>query len=218
MGQKTHPTGFRLGVTKDWFTLWIPKNKRDYANLIHEDLKIKEWIKKEFKNGAVSHVITKRMEERMFIDIYCARPGPVIGKKGQGIERIKNFVAQLTGLKKDNITVDVHEIQTPELDAQLVADTIASQMEKRVSHRFLMKKAIANALSKGAKGIKIQCKGRLGGIELARAEWTREGRLPLNTIRADIDYGFAVAKTKWGTNSVKVWIFKGEILRGGVVK
>jgi small subunit ribosomal protein S3 len=156
--------------------------------------------------------------DRIFLEIHCAKIGVVIGKKATGIERIKNFVSQVAKIPKDNISIDIIEIRNPDISAQLIAESIASQMEKNIPYRPAMKRAIAAALRAGAKGIKINCEGRLGGVELARAEWILQGRLPLQTIRADIDYGFAVAKTKWGTNGVTVWIFKGEILGGGVVR
>ncbi len=218
MGQKTHPIGFRLGVIKGWNSVWTTPNKNEYSKLLHEDLKIREWIKKNFYNAAIEKIIIKRIIDRMQIEIYCAKVGIIIGKKAAGLEKIRNFVSKATGINKDNIQIDVMEIKTPELSAQLIAESIASQMEKRIPHRPTMKRAIASAIRAGAKGIKINCEGRLGGIEIARAEWAMQGRLPLQTIRADIDYGFAVAKTKWGTNGVIVWIFKGEVLGGGVVK
>lgn len=218
MGQKTHPIGFRLGVIKDWQSIWTTANKDDYGRFLHQDLKIRGWIKKNFYNAAIEKIVIKRIIDRIQIDIYCAKVGIIIGKKAAGLERIRSFVSETTGIKKDNIQIDVMEIKTPELSAQLIAENIASQMEKRIPHRPAMKRAIAAAIRAGAKGIKINCEGRLGGIELARAEWFMQGRLPLQTIRADIDYGFAVAKTKWGTNGVIVWIFKGEVLGGGVIK
>jgi small subunit ribosomal protein S3 len=218
MGQKTHPIGFRLGINKNWNSIWTAPTKHDYSRLLHEDLKIRDWIKKTYYNAAIEKIIIKRIMDRIFIEIHCAKIGVVIGKKAAGIERIRNFVSQVAKIPKDNISIDIIEIRNPDISAQLIAESIASQMEKNIPYRPAMKRAIAAALRAGAKGIKINCEGRLGGVELARAEWILQGRLPLQTIRADIDYGFAVAKTKWGTNGVTVWIFKGEILGGGVVR
>ena len=218
MGQKTHPTGFRLGVNKNWDSIWAASTKQDYGKFLHEDLKIREWIKKNFYNAAIEKVIIKRIMDRMEVEIRCAKVGVIIGKKAVGIEKIRRFISEVTEIPKENISIDVKEVKNPELSAQLIAESIAGQMEKRIPHRPAMKRAIQVAMRAGAKGIKINCEGRLGGVELARAEWILQGRLPLQTIRADIDYGFAVAKTKWGTNGVSVWIFKGEILGGGVVR
>ena len=218
MGQKTHPIGFRLGVNKNWNSIWAAPTKQDYARLLHQDLKIRDWIKRTYYNAAIDKIIVKRIMDRIFIEVHCAKIGIVIGKKAAGIERIKNFISQVSKIPKDNISVDIIEIRNPDLSAQLIAENIASQMEKNIPYRPAMKRAIASALRAGAKGIKINCEGRLGGVEIARAEWILQGRLPLQTIRADIDYGFAIAKTKWGTNGVTVWIFKGEILGGGVVR
>lgn len=218
MGQKTHPIGFRLGVNKNHFSVWTAHRKREYATLLHQDLKIRDWIKKEFYNSAIDKIIIRRISDKIQIEIQCVKVGIIIGKRAAGIDRIKSFVSQVTGIPKDNITMDIIEVRDPDLRAQLIAENIASQMEKRLPYRPAMKRAIMSAIRAGAKGIKINCEGRLGGVELARAEWILQDRLPLQTIRADIDYGFAVAKTKWGTNGVKVWIFKGEILGGGVVR
>jgi small subunit ribosomal protein S3 len=218
MGQKTNPVGFRLGVNKSWNSIWTAPTKQDYSRLLHEDLKIRDWIKRTYYNAAIDKIIIKRIMDRMFLEIHCAKIGVVIGKKAAGIERIKNFVSQVAKIPKDNISIDIMEIRNPDISAQLIAENIASQMEKNIPYRPAMKRAVTSVLRAGAKGIKINCEGRLGGVEIARAEWILQGRLPLQTIRADIDYGFAVAKTKWGTNGVTVWIFKGEILGGGVVR
>jgi small subunit ribosomal protein S3 len=218
MGQKTNPVGFRLGVNKNWNSIWTAPTKQDYSRLLHEDLKIRDWIKKTYYNAAIDKIIIKRIMDRMFLEIHCAKIGVVIGKKAAGIERIKNFVSQVAKIPKDNISIDIIEIRNPDISAQLIAENIASQMEKNIPYRPAMKRAVTSVLRAGAKGIKINCEGRLGGVEIARAEWILQGRLPLQTIRADIDYGFAVAKTKWGTNGVTVWIFKGEILGGGIVR
>lgn len=218
MGQKTHPIGFRLNVTKGWQSVWIAPSKKDYSKYLIEDIKIREWIKEKFSSAAIEKIIIKRLFERIQIEIHCAKVGIIIGKKASGIEKIKSYISKITGKDKDNIGIDLFEIKNPEISAQLIAENLANQMEKRIPHRPAMKRAITAALRAGAKGIKINCEGRLGGVELARAEWILQGRLPLQTIRADIDYGFSIAKTKWGTNGVKVWIFKGEVLGGGVVK
>ncbi len=218
MGQKTHPIGFRLGVNKSHYSIWTAPRKKEYATFLHQDLKIRDWIKREFYNAAIDKIIIKRISDKIQIEIHCVKVGIIIGKRAVGIDRIKDFVSRVTGIPKDNITMDIIEVRDADLRAQLIAESIASQMEKRLPYRPAMKRAIMSAIRAGAKGIKINCEGRLGGVELARAEWILQGRLPLQTIRADIDYGFAVAKTKWGTNGVKVWIFKGEILGGGVIK
>lgn len=212
MGQKVHPLSFRLGVIKDWNTKWFAQGK-EFKEYLHESLKLKEKIKKRYYGAAISKIVVVRDRERVKVEIHCARPGVIIGRRGLELEKVKQIINEMTG--KDDVVVNIIEIKRPELDAQLVAESIASQMERRIPHRQAMKRAITAAVRLGAKGIKIMCSGRLGGVELARREWYREGRLPLHTIRADIDYGDAVAKTKWGTNGVKVWIFKGEVLGEG---
>jgi small subunit ribosomal protein S3 len=212
MGQKTHPIGFRIGITKDWTSKWYA-DKRDYTKLLHQDLKIKEYIKKRYYAAGVSKVVIERAAERIRIRTHVARPGIIIGRKGAEVEQLrKDLLAIAPGF---NYNINVEEVRTPELDAQLVAEEIALQIERRVSHRRAMKRAIDNALKAGAKGVKVQVKGRIGGAELARAEWFLVGRMPLQTLRADIDYGFAVAQTKYGVLGVKVWIYKGDILKGG---
>jgi small subunit ribosomal protein S3 len=212
MGQKTHPIGFRLGYTKDWFSKWYA-NKFDYPNLVHEDIRIKNYIKEKYKAAGVSRVIVERAGTKVKVRIPAVRPGIIIGRKGQEVERLRKKLIELTRGK--DVIVSVEEIRTPELDAQFVAEQIASQLERRVSHRRAMKRAIDLALKAGAKGVKVQVKGRINGAELARKEWILRGRMPLQTLRADIDYGYARAYTKWGVLGVKVWIYKGDILKGG---
>ena len=212
MGQKTHPVGFRLGITKPWDSKWYAP-KREYSRLLHEDLKIKNYIKKRYKVAGVSKIEIERIADKLKIRVFSSRPAIIIGRKGQEVEALKKTIESMIPGKEVNITVD--EVRVPEMDAQLVAEDIAFQIERRVSHRRAMKRAIDNTLKAGAKGIKIQVKGRIGGAELARKEWFLVGRMPLQTLRADIDYGFATAYTKYGILSVKVWIYKGDILKGG---
>ncbi|MEZ0360995.1 MAG: 30S ribosomal protein S3 [Hydrogenobacter sp.] len=212
MGQKTHPIGFRIGVIKDWNSKWFA-GKRDYTKLLHEDLSIKDYIKKRYASAGVSKVVIERAAEKVKVRILAARPGIIIGRKGAEVEQLKKDIESIAVGKEVTITVD--EVRVPELDAQLVAEEIALQIERRVSHRRAMKRAIDNAFKAGAKGVKVQVKGRIGGAELARAEWFLVGRMPLQTLRADIDYGFATAQTKYGVLGVKVWIYKGDILKGG---
>ena len=212
MGQKTHPIGFRIGVIRDWNSKWFA-SKRDYTKLLHEDINIKDYIKKRYASAGVSKVIIERAAEKVKVRILAARPGIIIGRKGAEVEQLKKDIESIAVGKDVTITVD--EVRVPELDAQLVAEEIALQIERRVSHRRAMKRAIDNAFKAGAKGVKVQVKGRIGGAELARAEWFLVGRMPLQTLRADIDYGFATAQTKYGVLGVKVWIYKGDILKGG---
>lgn len=206
MGQKVHPYGFRLGVIYDWKSRWFAT--RDYADLLQEDLAIRNYIKEHMKRAAISRVEIERTSKRVKVDIFTARPGIVIGRRGAEVDRIKRDLSEMTG--KD-VQVNIQEIDTPELDAFLVAQNVAEQLEGRVSFRRAMKRAVQNAIRAGAKGIKISCAGRLGGAEMARTEWYREGRVPLQTLRADIDYGFCVARTTFGVIGVKVWIYKGLI-------
>nr|Q9ZI44.1 RecName: Full=Small ribosomal subunit protein uS3; AltName: Full=30S ribosomal protein S3 [Aquifex pyrophilus]AAD08791.1 ribosomal protein S3 [Aquifex pyrophilus] len=212
MGQKTHPIGFRLGVIKDWPSKWYPP-KKDYAKLLHEDLKIKNYIKKRYKVAGVSKVEIERIVDKVRIKIHTAKPAIVIGRRGQEVDRLKKTIERM--LPGKEISISVLEVKVPELDAQLVAEDIALQIERRVSHRRAMKRAIDNALKAGQKGVKVQVKGRIGGAARARKEWFLVGRMPLQTLRADIDYGFATAYTKYGILSVKVWIYKGDVLKGG---
>jgi small subunit ribosomal protein S3 len=212
MGQKTHPIGFRIGVIKEWNSRWFA-GKREYTKLLHEDIKIKEYIKKRYASAGISKVVIERAAEKVKVRVFAARPGIIIGRKGAEVEQLKKDIESIAVGKDITITVD--EVRVPELDAQLVAEEIALQIERRVSHRRAMKRAIDNAFKAGAKGVKVQVKGRIGGAELARTEWFLVGRMPLQTLRADIDYGFAVAQTKYGVLGVKVWIYKGDILKGG---
>ena len=208
MGQKVNPIGFRLGVIRTWDSRWFA-NKRDYASLVFEDHQIRKFLKKKLFHAGVSHIEIERAANKAKIRIHTARPGIVIGKKGSEIESVKKALEQLI---KREVMLDIHEVRKPEVDAQLVAESVASQLERRIAFRRAMKRAVTTALKLGAQGIRIQCSGRLGGAEMARREWYREGRVPLHTLRADIDYGFAEARTTYGVIGVKVLIFKGEVL------
>lgn len=207
MGQKVNPIGLRLGITRSWESNWYAD--KDYAKFLIEDHKIRKFLKKRLFHAGVSKIHISRTGDKVRIKIFTARPGIVIGKKGIEIESLKNDLDRLVHRK---VMVDIQEVRRPEADAQLVAENVAMQLERRVAFRRAMKKAVSIALKFGAKGIKIACSGRLGGAEMARQEWTREGRVPLHTLRADIDYGFAEAATTYGLIGVKVWIFNGEIL------
>lgn len=207
MGQKTNPIGNRLGIIKTWDARWFAK--KNYTTLLHEDLNIRKLIKKKLFHAGISKVEIERAGKNMRIGIYAARPGIIIGKKGSEIDRLKRELEQLTGKQ---VSIDIKEIRKPELDAQLVAENIALQLEKRVSFRKVMKKAVTSALRFGALGVKVSCAGRLAGAEIARAWWYREGRVPLHTLRADIDYGLAEARTTYGKIGIKAWIYKGDIL------
>ncbi|BCS53063.1 30S ribosomal protein S3 [Geobacter sp. SVR] len=209
MGQKINPIGFRLGVIKTWDSKWYAE--ADYATLLHEDLKIRSFLKKRLYSSGVSKIEIERAANKTKINIFTARPGLIIGKKGSEVETIKK---ELSSLTSKEIFININEVRKPELDAQLVAENVALQLERRIAFRRAMKKSVTSALKFGAKGIRITCSGRLGGAEMSRTEWYREGRVPLHTLRADIDYGFAEAKTTYGLIGVKVLIFKGEILPG----
>jgi small subunit ribosomal protein S3 len=208
MGQKIHPTGFRLSVTKNWASRWYANN-RDFATMLGEDLKVREYLKKKLAHASVGRVLIERPSKTARITVFSARPGVVIGKKGEDIETLKADLHRLMGVP---VHVNIEEIRKPELDAQLIADSIAQQLEKRIMFRRAMKRAMQNAMRLGAKGIKIMSSGRLNGIEIARREWYREGRVPLHTLRADIDYGFGEARTTYGVIGIKVWVYKGDIL------
>ena len=208
MGQKTHPIGFRLGVIRTWNSRWYAE--KSFADLLYEDMMIRRYLNKRLGHASLSNVGIERTVKEVTVNIFTARPGVVIGKKGEEVERIKGELQHLTG--KD-IYINIREIKRPEVDAKLVADNIARQLEKRVAFRRAMKKAVSSAMRLGALGIKIQCGGRLGGAEIARVEKSRDGRIPLQTLRADIDYAQARAETTYGTIGVKVWIFKGEIIK-----
>lgn len=207
MGQKTHPIGFRLGYIKKWDSRWYAE--RDYSRLLHEDLQIREYIKKKLYHAGISRVEIERSANKCKVNIYAARPAMVIGRRGQEVEQIKGEISRFTS---SEVFVNIHEVRPAETDAQLVSENIALQIERRVSYRRAMKKAMNLALKFGVQGVKIRCSGRLGGAEIARCEWYREGRVPLHTLRADIDYGYTQAKTTYGVIGVKVWFFKGEIL------
>ncbi len=208
MGQKIHPTGFRLSVSRNWASRWYASN-RDFAGMLAEDIKVREYLKVKLKNAAVSRVLIERPAKNARITIFSARPGVVIGKKGEDIENLKRDLAQRLGVP---VAVNIEEVRKPEIDAQLIADSITQQLEKRIMFRRAMKRAMQNAMRLGAQGIKIMSAGRLNGIEIARTEWYREGRVPLHTLRADIDYGFSEAKTTYGVIGVKVWVYKGDTL------
>jgi len=210
MGQKVHPTGIRLGIVKDWTSRWYASSK-DYANYLHKDLQVREFLKKKLGHASVSRIQINRPANNAHITVHTARPGLVIGKKGEDIDVLRRQVSAMMGVP---VQISVEEIRKPELDAQLVAEGVAQQLEKRIMFRRAMKRAVQNTLRLGAEGIKISVGGRLNGAEIARTEWYREGRVPLHTFRADIDYGFAEAKTTYGVIGVKVWIFKGEIIPG----
>ncbi|WP_027716902.1 30S ribosomal protein S3 [Desulfuromonas sp. TF] len=210
MGQKVHPIGFRLGVIKTWDSKWYAE--ADYAKLLHEDIKLRNYLKKRLYHAGISKIEMERAASKAKINIFAARPGIIIGKKGSEVEALKKELAKLTDKE---VFINIQEVRKPEVDAQLVAENVALQLERRVAFRRAMKKSVSQALKFGAQGIKINCAGRLGGAEMSRTEWYREGRVPLHTLRADIDYGYAEAKTTYGIIGVKVLIFKGEVLTQG---
>jgi ribosomal protein S3 len=210
MGQKVHPIGFRLGVSKDWASKWYAEGK-DYANFLEKDFEVRDFIRKKLAHASVSQIQIERPRNGAQITIFTARPGIVIGRKGEDIEVLKREISAIMGVPT---SVNIEEIRRPELDAYLVADGIAKQLERRVMFRRAMKRSVASTMRLGAAGIKVSIAGRLNGAEIARTEWYREGRVPLHTLRADIDYGFAEAHTTYGVIGVKVWIFKGENLEG----
>jgi small subunit ribosomal protein S3 len=211
MGQKIHPTGFRLPVTRNWASRWYANNQ-NFATMLAEDLKVREFLKIRLKNAAVSRVLIERPAKNARITIFSARPGVVIGKKGEDIESLK---AELTRRLGVPVAVNIEEVRKPEIDAQLIADSITQQLEKRIMFRRAMKRAMQNAMRLGAQGIKLMSSGRLNGIEIARCEWYREGRVPLHTLKADIDYGFSEAKTTYGIIGVKCWVYRGDRLGHG---
>ncbi|MBY0267222.1 MAG: 30S ribosomal protein S3 [Burkholderiales bacterium] len=208
MGQKIHPTGFRLAFNRNWASRWYANNKT-FAGMLIEDIKVREYLKQRLSQAAVSRVLIERPAKNARITVFSARPGMVIGKKGEDIERLKADLQKMLGVP---VHVNIEEVRKPEIDAQLIADSIVQQLQKRIMFRRAMKRAITNAMRLGAQGIKIMSAGRLNGIEIARTEWYREGRVPLHTLRADIDYGFSEAKTSYGVIGVKVWVFKGEVI------
>src|SRR6059058_4436661 len=209
MGQKIHPIGFRLSVNKNWSSRWYA-NSKNFATMLNEDLKVRDYLKKRLSHASVGKVMIERPAKDARITIHSARPGVVIGKKGEDIEMLKADLRKLLGVQM--VHVNIEEIRKPEVDAQLIADSIAQQLEKRIMFRRAMKRAMQNAMRLGDQGIKIMSAGRLNGIEIARTEWYREGRVPLHTLRADIDYGFSEAKTTYGVIGVKVWVYKGDTL------
>ncbi|MDT0497979.1 30S ribosomal protein S3 [Algiphilus sp. W345] len=209
MGHKVHPTGIRLGITTRWKSNWYAE-RATYRENLGTDLEVRTFLRKKLANASVSQIYIERPAKSARITIHTARPGIVIGKKGEDIEKLKRLVAGKMGLKPDSVHISVEEIRKPELDSQLIAESVAQQLERRIMFRRAMKRAVQNAMRLGAGGIKIQVSGRLNGAEIARTEWYREGRVPLHTLRAYIDYGFAEAKTTYGIIGVKVWVFQGE--------
>jgi len=207
MGQKVNPISLRLGINRTWDSRWFADG--NYADMLHEDLRIRKYLRKRLQQAGVSRIVIERPAKKARITIHTARPGVVIGKKGADIEKLRSALQAITG---SEVHLNIVEIRKPEIDANLVAENIASQLERRVAFRRAMKRAVQSAMRLGASGIRINCGGRLGGAEIARTEWYREGRVPLHTLRADVDYGEATAKTTYGTCGVKVWVFKGEIL------
>ncbi|MGQ9685877.1 MAG: 30S ribosomal protein S3 [Thiobacillaceae bacterium] len=211
MGQKIHPTGFRLSVNRDWTSKWFA-NSKNYGAVLNEDLKVRSFLKKKLSHAALSKIIIERPAKNARITLYSAKPGVVIGKKGEDIEALRR---KLSGMMSVPVTLNIEEVRKPETDAQIIADSIANQLEKRIMFRRAMKRAMQSAMRFGAQGIKIMSSGRLNGAEIARTEWYREGRVPLHTLRADIDYGFSEAKTTYGVIGIKVWVYKGENLGRG---
>src|SRR5512134_3345659 len=208
MGQKINPIGFRLGVQRNWASRWYASSK-NFPGMLLEDIKVRDYLRGKLAHAAVSRVVIERPAKNARITVYSARPGVVIGKKGEDIESLKVELQKMLGVP---VHVNIEEVRKPEIDAQLIADSISQQLQKRIMFRRAMKRAITNAMRLGAQGIKIMSAGRLNGIEIARTEWYREGRVPLHTMRADIDYGFAEAKTTYGVIGIKVWVFKGEVM------
>ena len=207
MGQKVNPIGLRVGINRTWDSRWYAG--KDYAQLLHEDLKLKEYLRDRLAQAGISKIIIERPAKKARVTIHSARPGVVIGKKGADIEKLRTDLAKMTG---SEVSLNIVEIRKPEIDAKLIAENIAQQLERRVAFRRTMKRAVQSAMRLGALGIRINCSGRLGGAEIARMEWYREGRVPLHTLRAEVDFGTATAKTTYGTCGVKVWVFKGEIM------
>jgi len=210
MGQKVHPIGIRLGITKEWTSKWYA-NSQTYPEYVEQDFKIREFLGKKLKEASISRVHIERPAKKANITIHTARPGIVIGKKGEDIEKLRNEVSNLIKMPLHDVRINISEIRKPELDAQLVAEGIAQQLERRVQFRRAMRRAVTNTMRVGAEGIKVKVSGRLNGAEIARSEWYREGRVPLHTFRADIDYGLATSKTTYGIIGVKVWVFRGEV-------
>src|SRR5487761_2750957 len=209
MGQKIHPIGFRLSVQKNWTSKWF-SNSKHFSELLLKDIEVRDYLKKKLAGAGVSKIVIERPAKNAKITIYTARPGVVIGKKGEDIESLRNELKKRMGLP--DVGLNIEEVRKPEVDAQLIADSITQQLEKRIMFRRAMKRAMQNAMRLGAQGIKVMSSGRLNGVEIARREWYREGRVPLHTLRADIDYGFAEARTTYGVIGIKVWVFKGEVM------
>lgn len=207
MGQKVHPIGFRLGYTEEWRSRWFAT--RDYGDLLHEDIQLREMIRKRFHHAGVSRVEIERAANKLKVDIHTARPGIVIGRNGSEVDRLKKDIEASTNRE---VYVNIQEVHRPELDAQLISENIALQLQRRVAFRRAMRRAVETAMRFGAEGIKVRCAGRLGGLEIARVEWYLQGKLPLHTLRADIDYGFAESRTTYGQIGVKVWVYRGQIL------
>ena len=210
MGQKVNPLGIRLGITRDWMSKWYA-NKKQFPTNVHTDFRVREFLTTRLKDASVSRVAIERAAKKVNITIQTARPGIVIGKKGEDIEKLRQETAKLLGMAVSDVRLNISEIRKPELDSKLVADSIAQQIEKRVMFRRAMKRAVMSTMRSGALGVKVRLSGRLNGSEIARTEWAREGRVPLHTFRADIDYGLGEARTTYGVIGVKVWIFKGEV-------
>lgn len=210
MGQKVHPTGIRLGISRPWSAVWY-EDGNSFGSTLNSDLELRRFLRKKLAHASVSRIQIERPARAAHITIHTARPGIVIGKKGEDIESLRREVAARAGLDMNNVKINIEEIRKPEVDAQLVAEGIAQQLERRIMFRRAMKRAVGNALRLGALGVKVHVAGRLNGAEIARSEWYREGRVPLHTLRADIDYGFAEARTTYGVIGIKVWIFKGEV-------
>lgn len=210
MGQKVHPIGIRLGITKEWSSKWYA-DSQSYSGYVYQDHQVREFLRRRLKDASVSRIQIDRPAKRASITIHTARPGIVIGKKGEDIEKLRVEVAKLLGMALHDVRLNISEIRKPELDARLVAEGIAQQLERRVQFRRAMRRAVTNTMRIGAEGIKVKVSGRLNGAEIARSEWYREGRVPLHTFRADIDYGLAEAKTTYGVIGVKVWVFRGEV-------
>lgn len=217
MGQKVNPIGIRLGITRDWTSKWYAAT-RNFPSFVHSDFGVRELLKKKLSEASVSRIQIERAARKVNITIHTARPGVVIGKKGEDIEKLRAQAAKLMKMPVADVRINITEIRKPELDATLVAESIAQQLERRVMFRRAMKRAVTNTMRIGALGVKVRISGRLNGAEIARTEWSREGRIPLHTFRADIDYGFAEAKTTYGVIGVKVWIFKGEVFAGQETK
>lgn len=208
MGRKVHPTGFRLGIIRDWKATWYAEGK-EYSDLLIEDMRIRDLIRREAGDAGISKIEIKRFPQRVTVAIHTAKPGIIIGRRGSSVNALRRRLEELTGKK---VRIDVEEVDRPELDAYLVSENVASQIERRISHKRAMKRAVERAMQLGAKGAKIACKGRLFGAEMSRCEWVREGRVPLHTLRADIDYAQSEALTTFGRIGVKVWIYKGDVL------